>query len=255
MGLNENWVEREVRYRVSASVSLPATVHRTGEFGNETMQAELLDMSRSGLQLSVPTELAFEELVQVHVENDALGLNLTETAKVRWTRENAETKSWTVGCDILGEIQEDVLEDLIENGLLDRRYSRRRAVTGDALAQWELSEVKVPVQILNLSSDGFCLASDEPTKIGARLKLTLADDDGQAPYEILARAKWQHEFENGYLIGCDLTMDDVFDLVGYFAASTEKSSANEDRRRDLSLLAAVAALAVLVTHFVSRIVL
>jgi hypothetical protein len=251
---NNDWVEREVRYRVTDDFSLPATVHRTGKSGDETIQADLLDMSRCGLKISVSTELAFQELVQVHVESDELGLNLTESARVRWIREEPATNSWTIGCDTEGEIHEDVLEDLVERGLLDRRDSSRRRVTGEALAQWELSENRVPVQLLNLSPGGFCLASDQPTKVGARLKLTLADDDGQSPYEILARAKWQHEFENGYLIGCDLALDDVFDLVGYFATSAQKSSANKGRGRKLSLLAGVAMLAVLAVLYVSHVV-
>jgi len=254
MDKNKDWVERGARYKVTDDFSMPATVHRTGKSGDETIQADLLDISRGGLKLSVSTILVFEELIQVHVESDELGLSLTESAHVRWIREDEKANSWTVGCDIQGEIDEEVLEDLVKCGLLDRRFSPRRRITGDALAQWELSENRVPVQLLNLSPGGFCLASDQPSKVGARLKLTLADDDGQSPYEILARAKWQHEFENGYLIGCDLALEDVFDLVGYFATTTRQSSANNGRWRKLSLLAGAAVLAVLAALYVSRVV-
>ncbi len=81
----------------------------------------------------------------MHVANDELRLNLTESALVRWIREDTETGLWQVGCQIQGEIDEDVLIDLAECGLLDRRDSVRHRVTGEALAQWELGDDIVPV--------------------------------------------------------------------------------------------------------------
>ena len=142
--------------------------------------------------------------------------------------------------------------NLAKRRLLDRRNSARHSVTGEAQALWELSEDSVPVQLLNLSEDGFCLVSDRPTQVGLRLRLTLSGDDGDSLYEIRSRAKWQQGFENGYLIGCDLALHDVFDLVGYFASSEQNSSANKRQRRKLFLLAGVAMSAVVaeVNHLV-----
>ncbi len=49
MDKNKGWVQREVRYQVADHHSLSATVYRTSESGAETIQADLLDISRRGL--------------------------------------------------------------------------------------------------------------------------------------------------------------------------------------------------------------
>ena len=249
-----DWFDREVRYRVKGDF-WPATVLRTTESGDETVQAQLLDISQRGLKLSVPIELANDEVFRVRLANDELGVDVIESAQVCWARKQEETDSWTVGCKIQQQIDKNTLEDLVEHGLLDRRFSGRRPVTGDALAQWELSGESVPVQLLNLSAGGFCLASDQPTKIGSRLKLILSDDDGRSSGEILARARWQREFDNGYLIGCEMTLDDVLDLVGHFSSSPQVSFANPGRRRKLPLLASVALLSVVAVACIAWIIL
>lgn len=252
MEKNRDWVQRNPRYRFAERYS--ATICRTSESGPETIPADLLDMSRCGLKLSIPTQLEVHEVIQLHLVNDELGLNLIESAQIRWVREKAETGTWDVGCEIQRGIDENVLEELAERGLLDRRDSARHNVTAEGLAQWELSEDSVPVQLLNLSTEGFCLASDQATNVGSRLKLTLIDDDGQSQVEILARSRWQHEFENGYLIGCELAMDDVFDLVGYFADSPQPSVENDGRWLRLSLLSGAAILAIVATLSISWII-
>jgi hypothetical protein len=207
-------------------------------------------MSRGGLKLAVPVELSMHEIVQLRVESEELQMDLSEPAQIRWVRKDPDSDGWHVGCQIQGSINEDVLEDLAAKGLLDRRNTARHGIKAEAVAQWELCEDRVPVQLLNLSSEGFCLASDEPTNVGSRLKLKLSDDTGESSHEILARSKWQHEFDNGYMIGCELAVEDIFDLVGYFAETPqEKAPFTTGRRRyRRPLLAGAAILAVVGWH-------
>ena len=244
MGTEGKWIERDVRYQFTNTYA--ATISRSGESGTESIDVCLLDMSRGGLKLSVPVELAIHEIVQLHIASEELQMNMEESAQIRWIRKDPDSDGWHVGCQIQTIIDEDVLEQLAERGLLDRRNSARQRVNCEALAQWELREDSVPVRLLNLSSEGFCLASDQPTNIGSRIKLTLCDENGASSHEILARSKWQIDFDNGYMIGCELAVEDIFDLVGYFADSPSKEpTAVVSRRwRKKPLLTGVAILAV-----------
>jgi len=213
-------------------------------------------MSRGGLKLSVPVELAVHEVVQLQVASEVLQMDLAEPAQIRWIRKDPDSDGWHVGCQIQTAIDEEILEELAERGLLDRRNSARHSVNAEAMAQWELREDSVPVQLLNLSSEGFCLASDQPTNVGSRLKLTLSDENGQPSHEILARSKWQTEFENGYMIGCELSVEDIFDLVGYFADSPKHEPiATVTRPQFRPLLTGAAILAVVAALCISWIVL
>jgi hypothetical protein len=213
-------------------------------------------MSRGGLKLSVPVELAIHEVVQLRVENEELQMDLAEPAQIRWVRRAPDSDGWHVGCQIQTAIDEKVLEELAERGLLDRRNSARHSVNAEAMAQWELCEDSVPVQLLNLSSEGFCLASDQPTNVGSRLKLTLSDENGEFCQEILARSKWQTEFENGYMIGCELAVEDIFDLVGYFTEKPKETivTSSSRRRGKRHLLAGTAIVAVVAAVFLIWIV-
>lgn len=252
-GTDENRAKRNARYSLADPGILESFVLRNSVSPPQTIDAELLDISREGVKLALQTPLAFEEVFQLQLVNQVIGLELLETARVRWIREASESESLIVGCSIEDEIPDEILEDLIECGLLDRRQSARNKVTKAAIADWEMGDEPVPVRLLNLSTDGFCLAADDPCIIGARLKLTLTDDSGQTPYEIRARSKWQQDFEKGYLIGCEMVGDEPFDLAGHCDPQTvTKENPPVPRNGNRLFFSVAVTLAVLVVLYISR---
>ncbi len=247
MGTNRHGVERAVRYQLTNPYA--ATFYWNTESGGDTYAANLLDISRGGLKLSVPIELKIDDVIQLRLANEESQLDLRESARVCWIQKDPDSDGWHVGCQIQGAIDEDVLRELATRGLLDRRNKARHCAKVEALAQWELRKDRVPVQILNLSSEGFCLAADEPTDVGSRVKLTFCDDNGESSHEILARSTWQKEFENGYMIGCELAVEDIFDLVGYFVDTSRDRSNSRSRSFGRLLLAGAAILTVATAIF------
>jgi cytoskeletal protein RodZ len=186
----------EPRYRLNDGVDVRVLVQPQGS--PEPVDAQLVDMSNSGLQLRLSTSLKFDESMAVHILAGDLQFDLAAT--VKWLRE-ADENSWFLGCHIKPELSEDALDRLATMGLLDRRESLRKEVELISSICGELESTKTPAVIRNLSEDGFGLSTQISRVVGQRVRVTAVNGVGES-LEITARVIWQIKTQGGFFCGC-----------------------------------------------------
>lgn len=242
----------EPRYRLNSGVDVRVLVQPQGS--PEPVDAQLIDMSNSGLQLRLSTCLKFDESMAVHILAGDLQFDLAAT--VKWIRQADEQDSF-VGCHIKPELSEDALNRLAAMGLLDRRESVRREVKLPASICGELESTRTPAVIRNLSEDGFGIATQASRVVGQRIRVAIAPGEREEDaLEITARVIWQIKTQGGFFCGCAFlnreSHAEINDLIGGDATAAGRRRRGRASRRT-SMWVALAALVVFV--FPSLIVL
>ena len=81
------------------------------------MEAELLDLSRSGVRLRVAADLKVQEPITLRLHDEPSGLRLTRSATVRWKRPE-QGDLWLVGCLFDEHVEWEMLGELFLNEVL-----------------------------------------------------------------------------------------------------------------------------------------
>ncbi|RIK77213.1 MAG: hypothetical protein DCC68_17850 [Planctomycetota bacterium] len=242
----------EPRYRLNSGVDVRVLVQPQGS--PEPVDAQLVDMSNSGLQLRLSTCLKFDESMAVHILAGDLQFDLAAT--VKWIRQADEQDSF-VGCHIKPELSEDALNRLASMGLLDRRESVRKEVKLPASICGELESTRTPAVIRNLSEDGFGIATQTSRVVGQRIRVAVAVGDGDDDsLEITARVIWQIKTQGGFFCGCAFLNRESYSQLSGLVSDGRGASVRRRRGRSArrtSMWVALAALVVFV--FPSLIVL
>jgi c-di-GMP-binding flagellar brake protein YcgR len=194
---------REPRYQVTRARAVRVIIERASGITQETLEAELSDLSPSGAKLRVesPTKVQFQEAILLRLESPDIGLNLTIHAKVCWIRGSAGD-TWTLGCTFSPSLPEHCIQELFNRGLLERRRNNRRSVRGQAVARWELDAAATNVGLLDISSGGFSVLAPKPAKPGSRMSLRPEKWRGNDA-EVTARVQWLLRVDGGFVIGCE----------------------------------------------------
>jgi hypothetical protein len=161
-----------------------------------------MDLSHQGVKIQVPECLPFAEKVKLQFDVAELDLNFETEGEVCWSRPG-EKDTWFIGCTVAPKIADEVFWNLATNGYIDRRQSFRIVTSYKALASWELNDSKVPVEIVDYSAHGFCIAADKDTRVGKRVMLHLTRPDGKQ-VSIAASVRWSRVVEQERLVGCEL---------------------------------------------------
>jgi hypothetical protein len=193
---HDDFHRREPRYKLISGADARVLVQPQGS--PEPLDAQLIDMSNSGLQLRVQTCLKFDESMAVHILAGELQFDLA--ASVKWIRQG-DGQNWFVGCHIKPELSEDALIQLATIGLLDRRVSSRREVKLTGSICGELEGSKATAMVRNLSEDGFGLATPVARVVGQRVRVAVHRPNGEA-IDVTARVIWQIKTHDGYFCGC-----------------------------------------------------
>jgi hypothetical protein len=193
---HDDFHRREPRYKLISGAEARVLVQPQGS--PEPLDAQLIDMSNSGLQLRVQTCLKFDESMAVHILAGELQFDLA--ASVKWIRQG-DGQNWFVGCHIKPELSEDALIQLATIGLLDRRVSSRREVKLTGSICGELEGSKATAMVRNLSEDGFGLATPVARVVGQRVRVAVHRPYGEA-IDVTARVIWQIKTQDGYFCGC-----------------------------------------------------
>ncbi|MEQ8786256.1 MAG: PilZ domain-containing protein [Pirellulaceae bacterium] len=85
----------------------------------DVVEAELVDLSRGGLQLVVPTPLSKGEHVQVRISCGENSFDNDVAATVRWLRRTEDGAAWHLGLRFKEELQFDLLGELFLNDALE----------------------------------------------------------------------------------------------------------------------------------------
>lgn len=242
---HDDFHRREPRYKLISGAEARVLVQPQGS--PEPLDAQLIDMSNSGLQLRVQTCLKFDESMAVHILAGELQFDLA--ASVKWIRQG-DGPNWFVGCHIKPELSEDALIQLATIGLLDRRISSRREVKLAGSICGELEGSKATATVRNLSEDGFGVATPVARVVGQRVRVAVHKPYGE-PIDVTARVIWQIKTQDGYFCGCAFLNRQHQSELSALADSKDKGlfdaggAAGRSKRRT-SMWVALAALVVFV---------
>jgi hypothetical protein len=108
---------RQPRHVATAPDRLCVEVEPRSIPKSEPFRAQLVDLSRQGLQLRIPVPLAVHENVSVRIRDDDSGLSISVSGEVRWQRP-AEDGHWFVGCRCQQELNWETMGELFLHELL-----------------------------------------------------------------------------------------------------------------------------------------
>ena len=202
---------QDPRYAVAAHRSLKVELHRWLDSGEETVPGELLDLSQGGAKIFVSSCLQFSEAIGMDMTIADDEIKIQVTGEVCWIRPVGE-QQWLVGCSFTPKISEQVIGQLAEAGLLERRCHTRRHVQLEGTARWELERDPFPVVIRDYSAGGFCMSSIRPGRVGQGVLIDL-NTLGDSQRELTAKVRWQMESGGEYLIGCMMNDDQDYRLL------------------------------------------
>jgi len=80
--------------------------------------AQLVNLSRNGLQIAVSAPLVRDEIVTVHIRDTQQRLDLALRGQVRWYR-LLEPQCWGIGCELGEPLSYEALGELFLSGILD----------------------------------------------------------------------------------------------------------------------------------------
>ena len=191
-------LERELRIVLADGQKTTVTLEPGTDEGRERFPAKLLDLSRSGVKLSVASCIPFGKAVSLNLVIPDLALDLRVSAEVCWMRP-AKGDSWFLGCSFQPELPEEVLNTLAAAGHVDRRNEERQRISLMGTAKWKSDDTETPVILQNLSDSGFCMLASSPGKTGDEVYLRLSDGSQK---NVPAKTQWIVKVDEGYLVGC-----------------------------------------------------
>jgi hypothetical protein len=244
---------REARFPVLVGQSIAVTVERSDDVEPQLIDGELIDVSRSGLKLSMSDAPAVREAVVVRLSVPEIDLDLRIDAKVCWSQP-APRDRWYMGCALNPKLPEQVLTKLAIAGYLQRRQDERHAIDLAVRMRCEGTQTVAPAQLLDYSLGGLRLSSPQSAELGQRLLLEL-DQGPNCREQVVARTVWELSTKNGHEIGCTFVNKDGFRAFREFlsrhrkAAAATRTTVRKMSRHRLLVLATLLAAAACVCFF------
>ncbi len=97
-------------------------VERSGQQASSPVEAELLDLSRSGIRFRVPLPLTVEESITVRLHTEDSAVDLALPCTVQWRRPEGDG-IWSVGCESASQVDWETLGELFFSGALSTDFS------------------------------------------------------------------------------------------------------------------------------------
>ena len=209
-------IVRDPRYTVPQGGVV--TVHVILE-GEDPVDAQVVDLTLGGAKLLMSTQLTINQSLELRINLPCDETSIRVSAKVCWTRPLGE-EQWWIGCYFDPPIPDSAIESLSVSGYLERRRFDRFETSIEARARWELSQISVPVTIINVSAGGFCARTEETGEPGQRMLIEI-DRGDQGTLVIPAKLHWRRKIDDGYHLGCAFITKDGFGLLQYIARPPE----------------------------------
>ncbi len=130
--------------------------------------------------------------------------------RVCWIRPSGE--DFRVGFSFDPPLDHGVIEQLLRQGVMDRRRTSRDPIDRSATASWRLNPQPTPVTLVDLSRGGFCLSSPLSAEPHSRLRLQVTDANDEI-VEATANVQWRLQIPEGYLLGCSLSSQETSALL------------------------------------------
>jgi hypothetical protein len=198
----QSFVARETRYKIVFRDAVAAQVVADADGAAIRLNAELIDISTGGVRLCSDAPLADGAGLMISVITGDKSNPITVRAEVCWTTLASKGRFYS-GCSIEPPIPQRLLDDLAATGILERRQEVRQETSVTLPARWELDNTPCEAAVLNISSGGLSLLMPQRGKVGQRLCLTAADENGQ-PTRVYVKARWQVNTKEGSVVGCEI---------------------------------------------------
>jgi hypothetical protein len=243
---------REARFPLKREVAVDVCLQQPdGQLAR--LSGRLLDISASGARVAVDSLPQVEGAVELRLASAELGFDLAVSAKIVWGRQVGQG-CFVLGCALQPPLPSEALEPFFARMLLDRRRGTRRAMLGPAQARWEMCPDEVDVELVDVSSSGFCIRTPTPARTDGRLMLRVPAAEGTQ--ELLANVRWQAANHDGFLVGCELVSSrGRRALRECLSVASQPPARPTSAARPLSLLALVGIVLVLAgvaAHFYVR---
>lgn len=108
---------RQPRHETTDPTRLKVEFRRESNAATEPLQAQLVDLSRQGLQLRVATALDLHESVSVQILDERAGFSICLAGIVRWQKP-ADDGHHFVGCRFERELDWETMGELFLNEIL-----------------------------------------------------------------------------------------------------------------------------------------
>ena len=208
---NHALLSRSRRYKVLAPDKVRLSVRVEG--AAELISAQLLDISKGGIKIAIPTSLSGHPQLTVTVESDVLPTPLILATQIHWARP-AEGGGCMVGGAFAPPIPDGQFRSLLDSGLLERRAFPRQEIHTVARVHWELGDSSIEAEVRDLSQEGFRLVMrqrgdrGQRTIVGARVLVNVEDCDVTTP--VIGQAQWEEDSDEGTLVGCSFVDDRAY---------------------------------------------
>jgi hypothetical protein len=195
-------------------------------------QGTVIDLSPSGLRFLCAGKFQAGQTFSTELISDhSHGTFRGEIRRVEpWTGGQS-----VLGCQLLDQIPEDVLQDLAREGIVNRRRDPRVDWNQPAKLSWELHQGEIDVEINDCAPGGLKISSDQEFPSDVRVRISI-DLEGEQPVLIDARTVWQAQQQNLYVAGVAFTdkgtPDAILPILGQAAMQrvAEVKAASATRR-------------------------
>jgi hypothetical protein len=108
---------RQPRHETTNPTRLKVEIRRESALPSEPLQAQLVDLSRQGLQLRIPTALDLHENVSIRIRDEHAGFSISLSGVVRWQKP-ADDGHYLVGGRFEQELDWETMGELFLNDIL-----------------------------------------------------------------------------------------------------------------------------------------
>lgn len=199
--------KKEERIELGTGNVAKIVIRRHLKKDSETVEGRLVDLSTGGAKVAVARSLKFSEAIGLRILVPEMELEIDVAAQVCWMR-SATGDQWVVGCSFTPKISDELVVQLAQRGYVERRRDRRHEIALPANACWQLEKGRIPVEVRDCSTGGFCIATEKAGDIGTQIQVTLSGQE--EPRVITGRIQWQVKVHDKILIGCAYSLADDF---------------------------------------------
>jgi hypothetical protein len=174
--------------------------------------AELREISPASAKLLVQGPPELSTRCRVRLSSSKLSETLEIPAQIDWVRPNP-AGDWLIECEFRPHMSEAAFGKLLASGLLERRSAVRHQTRIPVQVQWLPGQARVSGIVRNLSEGGLCLClvTREAPPETRDVCMTVNTARGEVPLAL--KIRWSLEVGLDYLIGCQFTCSEDFDVL------------------------------------------
>ena len=191
------------------SISSGRKFHARLAKGDDTAprQGSVVDISINGARIALSQPAAAGD--KFEVELHAPGSPFREQRRVRvcWSALRRDFL-WHAGVEFDTPLSEQALNGLASGGVIERRQAKRTKVSIPAKARQETSASEHAVKIVDLSADGFGIASSEPLELESRVLVSI--DQEPEPLVVIAHVRSCTQKRKTWSVGCEFADKDSY---------------------------------------------